>query len=480
MSFSFTRTWLIQKQFTGKHITTYTHLLLSGGKVNVPKEYQEEMYKLYAKDIIEGNANFITEMRTPIFKFHMDLDFLDNKHMNPEEIIEYCKIIQEAVKQLLTWKSNYNPKKLLMIISISPEQTKMKNGSEYIKCGIHLNWPYLKVNTYLASIIREGCIQYLNNKYGERHKDNMWSDVIDKAVYTNNGLRWIYSDKADKCPDCYGKKNNTLNPEKYEICCRCHDSKKIPANRIYKPILILNGDNEILNNEYKLLIKKSLSYTIKCVKLLSIKSFDKNPNVEIKEPFPLWYKPIDIVLKTKYDKSKRESNPIVKDNLGENQEIKKTFAILENIDKEDKRYIIIKEFIENFLPEEYSDAEIVELMFCGKKTSKFRSYIVRTNSKYCQNIQDEHNSNHVYFVITEDKFHQRCFCRCDIVRPSGIKCCDYIDKGKILSSKMKQILFPKTLEVLNEKKEQIKYNPNKLDEIRDPMANILEQFGKYF
>ncbi len=173
-------------------------------------------------------------------------------------------------------------------------------------------------------------------------------------------------------------------------------------------------------------------------------------------------------------------NPITKDNLSETGEIKKSFCILETIEQDDKRYKIVEEFILNFLPEEYSDANIVEMMFCGKKNSKFRSYIVRTNSKYCQNIQDEHNSNHIYFVITNEKFHQRCFCRCDVIRPSGIKCSDFIDKGKLLSSKMKEILFPETIEILNEKKEHIKYNPNKLNQVHNPMINILEQFGKYF
>ncbi len=481
MGFSLTRQWLIEKKFTGKHITTFTHLLLSGGRVNVPREYYNELYHCYAKDVLNKNANFITEMRTPIFKFHMDLDFLEpEQSLNLDDIIEYCKTIQECIKQFLTWKSTYNPKKLMMIMSISPEHKKMKNGSEYIKCGVHLNWPYLKVNTFIASTLRDSCIQYLTLKYNERHKDNMWSDVIDKVVYTNNGLRWIFSDKAETCPDCKGKKKNVSKPENHEICCTCQDSGKIPSNRIYEPLMILNGENEILNDMFKLLIKKSHNYIVKCVKLLSIQCFDKNPNVDIVEPFPKWYKPVNVVLQVKNDKSKAPKNPITKDNLSENGELKKTFCILEIIEKDDKRYKCIAEFIDNFLPEEYTNENIIEVLFCGKKTSKYRSYIVRTNSKYCQNILDEHNSNHIYFVITNEKFHQRCFCTCDIVRASGIKCCDFIDKGKILSLKMKEILFPENFEIFNEKKEHIKYNPDKLIKVSNPMKNILDQYVKYF
>lgn len=474
----FVRDWLYRNKFTGKHITTFTHLLLSGGKVNVPEEEHTNFCKVYAKDVVAGNTNFITEMRTPIFKFHMDIDLLETQQIEPEEIIEYCKTIQECIKQFLTWKNGYNSKKLMVIVSMCDEHIKVKNDKEYLKYGIHLNWPYLKVNTYIASILREGCVQYLIQKYGERHSDNTWEDVIDKTVYTNNGLRWIYSDKADKCPDCLGKRKDSKKPEDVVICCTCENSGKIPINRIYEPISIFDGDNIFMKKQFELLRKKQLQYIIKCVQLLSIKCFDKEPNVDIKEPFPSWYKVVDVVLRTK-DNKKREQNPLLQDNLSETGEIKKTFSILENLNQEDTRYQMIQEFIENFMPDEYEDARIIEIMFCGKKNSKFRSYIVRTDSKYCQNIQDEHYSNHVYFVITKDRFHQRCFCRCDVVRPSGIKCCDFIDKGKILSTKLKQILFPETLETLNEKKEQIKYNPNKMLETK-PIENTLDYLKKYF
>lgn len=477
---SVTKRWLFQNKFIGSHITEYTHLLLSGGKVNVPEEYQKTMCKFYTKDILLGNQNYITEMRTPIFKFHMDLDILDNETIEIETIIDYCKKIQECIKQFISWKDNKGSKKLMMIITMCPESIKIKNDIEYKKWGIHLNWPYLKVDTYLASILREGCVQYLIQHFGERHVNNTWNDVIDITVYMNNGLRWIFSDKAETCPDCKGKKKNSKNPEDEVICCTCENSGKVPSNRIYEPICILDENNNLLTKELDLLTKKSYQNILKCVELLSIKCFEKESNIEIKEPFPKWYKVIDVVLKTKANKSKKkESNPLLQDHLSEMNEIKKTFAILEYVGEDDERFKLIREFIDNFLPEEYEDSRIIEILFCGKKTSKFRSYIVRTDSKYCQNIQDEHNSNHIYFIITKDKINQRCFCRCDIVRPSGVKCADFIDKGKLLSLKMKQTLFPETLDSLNEKKEQIKYNPNKLMETK-PLSNIMEQFGKYF
>ena len=81
-------------------------------------------------------------------------------------------------------------------------------------------------------------------------------------------------------------------------------------------------------------------------------------------------------------------------------------------------------------------------------------------------------SNHVYFVITSEKINQRCF--------NTHQCAKYIDKGKPLGTKMRELLFPDSLETLNEKREQIKYNPNKALETK-PLNNMLEQFQqKYF
>ena len=269
---SFTKQWLFQKEFIGSHVRSFTHLLLSGGKVHVPQEEYKTLCKYYAKDVLAGNPNFITEMRTPVFKFHMDIDLLEEQPINPDEIINYCKIIQECLKQFLSLKDGkkLSPQKLMMIISLSPEQDKMKNGNEYIKYGVHLNWPFLKVNTYIASILREGCIQYLTQQCGERHKDNPWNDVIDKTVYVNNGLRWIFSDKATVCPECRGKKKNSLDPEKQSVCCKCHDSGKVPTNRLYEPISVLNGNNEILVKQLELLTTKTFKHVLKCVELLSI------------------------------------------------------------------------------------------------------------------------------------------------------------------------------------------------------------------
>lgn len=39
-------------------------------------------------------------------------------------------------------------------------------------------------------------------------------------------------------------------------------------------------------------------------------------------------------------------------------------------------------------------------------------YILYTDTKYCTNIERDHNSRTVYFVVNNQKVYQKCFCRC--------------------------------------------------------------------
>jgi hypothetical protein len=54
-----------------------------------------------------------------------------------------------------------------------------------------------------------------------------------------------------------------------------------------------------------------------------------------------------------------------------------------------------------------------------------------------------------------------------------------MDKGKILSTKLKEKLFPELIENLNEQRQHIQYNPNKFSDIH-PLDDVMERFVKYF
>jgi hypothetical protein len=59
-------------------------------------------------------------------------------------------------------------------------------------------------------------------------------------------------------------------------------------------------------------------------------------------------------------------------------------------------------------------------------------FIIKSNSRYCENIKKEHGSNHIKLIITKKTglIHQECFCRCERAKP----CKDFRGREYKLSS----------------------------------------------
>lgn len=80
-----------------------------------------------------------------------------------------------------------------------------------------------------------------------------------------------------------------------------------------------------------------------------------------------------------------------------------------------------------------------------QKVLKDRStYVIQTNSKYCENIGRSHSSNHVWFRISDKgRIFQRCYCTCETTR--GRKkgfCKDFSGREHILTPDIQNVLFP--------------------------------------
>lgn len=61
--------------------------------------------------------------------------------------------------------------------------------------------------------------------------------------------------------------------------------------------------------------------------------------------------------------------------------------------------------------------------------------VLNTDSKFCQNINKEHKSVSVYFVVSRDRIYQKCFCRC-----SHHTCGTYKSKPKVLPPLMRKLI----------------------------------------
>jgi hypothetical protein len=85
------------------------------------------------------------------------------------------------------------------------------------------------------------------------------------------------------------------------------------------------------------------------------------------------------------------------------------------------------------------DTRIHKIYKCRNK------YLVKTNSRYCENIRRNHSSNHVKIVIEPGgTIHQECFCRCETLegRYHGM-CKEFRSRPHELGPRIRDILYPK-------------------------------------
>lgn len=138
------RKWMVANKFFTRD-KTYTHLLLNGGKINIPECENKKFLKYYSQDIENSNPNFICEVRTDVFKFYIDLDFLYVNEISDNEIIFYTYNIQRILDYLID-NSSTNKNISKCVVCLSQPSTK-KN---LIKMGVHLMFPNLLVNKETA------------------------------------------------------------------------------------------------------------------------------------------------------------------------------------------------------------------------------------------------------------------------------------------------------------------------------------------
>jgi hypothetical protein len=96
------------------------------------------------------------------------------------------------------------------------------------------------------------------------------------------------------------------------------------------------------------------------------------------------------------------------------------------------------------------------------------TFLVSSTSKYCENTQRKHNSNHVWFLISGKQILQKCFCTCPTIegRADGF-CKDFCGRRHELPSHIVSILYPD--------KEEIKKCKEITQFVDKPLPNVRTQ-----
>ena len=354
-----------------------THFLLDGGIWKIPQTEYLEFLKILSVDLQNNEKHYISENKTPIFKFICDLDIYE---LSEEfDIIPIVKVIQSIIEEY------FGPKTVI----ICGSDTKKKN--EFTKHGYHLVWPEIWINIEMAKSLRNLFIEKLIKIFEERHASNTWSEVVDLAVYEDNGLRMIGCRKIGICKDCKNKKD--LKTE----CQVCNGSGRIDEGRVYSPKAVLP-----INEEFFKTIKNDIF--IQLVKT-SIYNYQDNPLTEVIKELPV----VSKVVK----KVKKQITP-----------------------ESDEVSIKIESFIKKHFKDTHKNIKIKKI---NKETDK---YYIEPDDNFCINVNRNHTSSGVYFQITPDGICQRCYCKKDTTegRFQG-PCKMFSSKTVPLNKTIKTLLF---------------------------------------
>ena len=158
------KSWCASQKFD--NASNLSHVLMDGGKLSVPFDRLNEFYEKYIEAIGTSEKLFVVEQKTPTYNFFIDIDYKDQDSLSIEEIKSICKIICDKVKR-------HGGKNCL--ISVSPPKTV----GDFIKTGVHLNWPDFVVDQSSAIALRDHVLVALSKAKSSYD----WNDIIDSSVY---------------------------------------------------------------------------------------------------------------------------------------------------------------------------------------------------------------------------------------------------------------------------------------------------------
>lgn len=369
-----------------------THFLLDGGIWGVPKEKYAEFLNLLAIDLQNGEKHYICENRTSVFKFICDIDMYEETEISTEQISRIISPIQEVITEY------FGEKKVIICGAESKNVTKTYSDEtgrfgqkeiELVKTGFHLVWPDIWISVDTAKKMRILFIEKLTELFGERENYNSWEDVVDLAVYEDNGLRMVGCRKIAICKSCKNKK------EFCETCVSCEGYGKKDENRIYSPKLVL-GQCE------KTYFGSILNYSVMLYET-SIYNYTDLPETPL-------IKECNKIIESKKKKTK-------------------------NTPENDQSILKIETFIKRNYKATHSKVKIIKLV------KNENCYFAEPDYNFCINVNRNHTSSGVYFQITSTGICQKCYCKKDTLDGRSYGMCKHFGSPEIPLTKVLQTLL---------------------------------------
>jgi len=346
-----------------------THTLFDGGRIAVPPKSMPTFLDAYAESLQHGDRLYVVERRTPLFRMLADFDFFcTGKTLSLDDILDTLRVTQQLLGEMFPTESRR------LVVCTAPSKLVTKEGKQWVKTGFHAVWPDLWVSEPTANLVRDALLERLESVLGEIEGPGGWGEVLDRSVYTGNGLRMIGSRKGHYV-----------------------DKKFVDEGRVYTVVRVF--DNNCQPHQESAWITDYL----RVVQETSLRSDGllKPPMAsKLANPLPQWILAIQKTTKqtTEKSKNKRGAHSILVTNDDKTKALNALLGIA--------------------FPNGNHQVRQINANKGGS------SYIVKSTSKHCMNKGGEHNGCDVYFVVDKNHIYQRCYCRCGSVRRYG-KCADY-------------------------------------------------------
>ena len=173
-----------------------THLLLDGGKVLVPDDEAGAFLNAYTIAVVKQLAPAVVELRTPVFKLFMDLDVKTVRAVRADAdaqgALDFQAVVTVIQRRAAAFFEEDTPR---AVVCDTPPTTATDGVTDVTKAGRHLVWTNIRVRAPVALAFRTAVIDDLERQFPEACA-RPWDAVVDKCVFTSNGLRMPWSTKG--------------------------------------------------------------------------------------------------------------------------------------------------------------------------------------------------------------------------------------------------------------------------------------------
>ena len=186
--------WVANLEDTQAAVTHY--LMCPYGKASIPEAKFKEFLEVYANYIsmTKKPCLGVVEKHGPVFNLFFELD------VKVSCVAELESVRGKMQELLLTVYTTVGATSEMVVCTCKPYKPNI--SLEYRKCGLHLHWPGLQVDTALAMSHRQACMEACEKTLGpELTARRSWEEIFDhRVLQPHGGLRMIASTKEAGSP----------------------------------------------------------------------------------------------------------------------------------------------------------------------------------------------------------------------------------------------------------------------------------------